>query len=128
MRESDLQGALLTTPATIPPILGGCSPYSGLNVGEYVDMSDDQGKGKCSHGGMAYVTTRSGPRADAMYTVSYRNGVEQLKSTLETNVPISWQSPMPFHFRKLPKRSHEKAPPVASRPLSDSQKPANRQL
>jgi hypothetical protein len=91
MQESDLQGGLLTTtPATIPPILGGSSPYSGLNVGEYVDVSADLRKGKCVHGGMAcYVTVRSGPGADAMYTVSYRNGVERLKSMLKKNVPIS---------------------------------------
>jgi hypothetical protein len=46
----------------------------------------------------------------------------------ETNVPISRLTPMPLHFGKLPERSREKSPPVASRPLPDSEKPANRQL
>jgi hypothetical protein len=41
MRESDLQGASITTAAAIPAILRGCSPYSGLSVGEYVDVSAD---------------------------------------------------------------------------------------
>jgi hypothetical protein len=73
-----------------------------------VDVSEDLRKGKCSHGGMAHITARSGPEPNATYTVSFRNGVERLKSMSETNVSISWLTPMPLHFGKLPELSRGK--------------------
>jgi hypothetical protein len=117
MQESDLQRASITTAAAIPVILGGCSPYSGLSVGEYVDVSADLMVEKCSHGGMAYIIARSGPGSNATYTVLFRKGVER-SGTIEEHIRdkcanFSANSDATAFWKA--ERSREKLPPVASR-------------